>query len=172
MLQVTLSLICLWYIIIILAWIFYFLYNSFFPVLPWTTCDNLWNTVNCKGMQKCLDSCMWFTIYDNNFIKSSHFLYCLKHTNVHWQHSFAVLYVINTYIQRQIYSCRLMLFFHLSCRDFTVMARYGWNSIDKPNPDNDVICVVEERYYVSIWILGVSRSTYVGSLYIGWSCSI
>jgi len=49
-LQVALSLIVLWYLIMILAWVLYFLYNSFFLILPWATCDNPWNTASCIGM--------------------------------------------------------------------------------------------------------------------------
>ncbi|XP_060576124.1 sodium- and chloride-dependent glycine transporter 2-like [Ruditapes philippinarum] len=42
-----LSFTVLWYVICILAWVLYFLYSSFLPTLPWTTCNNSWNTVNC-----------------------------------------------------------------------------------------------------------------------------
>ncbi|ESP01958.1 hypothetical protein LOTGIDRAFT_111250 [Lottia gigantea] len=33
---------------IILAWAFYYLFQSFQAVLPWSTCDNDWNTDNCR----------------------------------------------------------------------------------------------------------------------------
>ncbi|XP_060579183.1 sodium- and chloride-dependent betaine transporter-like [Ruditapes philippinarum] len=46
-LQVMLSFTVLWYAICVLAWVLYFLYSSFLPTLPWTTCNNPWNTVNC-----------------------------------------------------------------------------------------------------------------------------
>ncbi|KAF1393780.1 hypothetical protein PFLUV_G00019600 [Perca fluviatilis] len=32
----------------IMAWALYYLLSSFRPTLPWTTCANSWNTVNCK----------------------------------------------------------------------------------------------------------------------------
>ncbi|XP_060602289.1 sodium- and chloride-dependent betaine transporter-like [Ruditapes philippinarum] len=46
-LQVILSFTVLWYAMCVLAWVLYFLYSSFLPTLPWTTCNNPWNTVNC-----------------------------------------------------------------------------------------------------------------------------
>ncbi|XP_052762303.1 sodium- and chloride-dependent betaine transporter-like [Mya arenaria] len=49
-LQVMLSLTVLWYVNMVLAWVCYFLYNSFFPVLPWTTCNNKWNTPHCTPL--------------------------------------------------------------------------------------------------------------------------
>lgn len=48
-LQVMLSLIVIWYSIFVLAWTFYFLYNSVFTTLPWTTCGNWWNTPDCQA---------------------------------------------------------------------------------------------------------------------------
>lgn len=35
------------YYVVILAWILYFLFASFISPLPWTTCNNEWNTPNC-----------------------------------------------------------------------------------------------------------------------------
>lgn len=35
------------YINVLLAWVLYFLYSSFTSVLPWSHCNNEWNTVNC-----------------------------------------------------------------------------------------------------------------------------
>ena len=35
------------YYIVILAWIMYYLYESFKSPLPYTTCDNSWNSANC-----------------------------------------------------------------------------------------------------------------------------
>ncbi|XP_067652397.1 sodium- and chloride-dependent glycine transporter 2-like [Haliotis asinina] len=32
---------------LIIAWSVYYFYRSFWPVLPWTTCDNWWNTQLC-----------------------------------------------------------------------------------------------------------------------------
>jgi solute carrier family 6 amino acid transporter-like protein 5/7/9/14 len=38
--------VCIYYNVI-LAWTLYYLFVSFSKVLPWTTCSNVWNTVNC-----------------------------------------------------------------------------------------------------------------------------
>jgi solute carrier family 6 (neurotransmitter transporter, GABA) member 1 len=35
------------YYIIVLAWGLYYLFHSFSFELPWSTCDNWWNTENC-----------------------------------------------------------------------------------------------------------------------------
>ncbi|XP_062570938.1 sodium- and chloride-dependent glycine transporter 1-like [Saccostrea cucullata] len=40
------GIVCVYYNIII-TWTIYFLYHSFKAVLPWSTCDNKWNTENC-----------------------------------------------------------------------------------------------------------------------------
>lgn len=38
---------CNTYYIMILAWAFFYLIMSFTSLLPWSTCNNSWNTVNC-----------------------------------------------------------------------------------------------------------------------------
>nr|XP_046234742.1 sodium- and chloride-dependent betaine transporter-like [Scatophagus argus]XP_046234743.1 sodium- and chloride-dependent betaine transporter-like [Scatophagus argus] len=37
------------YYIVVLAWGLFYLYNSFKSPLPWSTCDNEWNTVSCHS---------------------------------------------------------------------------------------------------------------------------
>ena len=34
---------------VIVAWILYYLGHSFTKILPWSNCDNSWNTANCAG---------------------------------------------------------------------------------------------------------------------------
>lgn len=41
------SVIYSFYYNIITTWILYYLVNSFFYPLPWSTCGNSWNTKNC-----------------------------------------------------------------------------------------------------------------------------
>lgn len=38
---------CNTYYIMVLAWGFYYLIKSFNATLPWSTCDNVWNTPSC-----------------------------------------------------------------------------------------------------------------------------
>ncbi|GBM41780.1 Sodium-dependent dopamine transporter, partial [Araneus ventricosus] len=40
---------------VIIAWSLYFFVASFNSVLPWTTCDNPWNTPNCRPMASLVD---------------------------------------------------------------------------------------------------------------------
>ncbi|XP_071082810.1 sodium- and chloride-dependent creatine transporter 1-like [Haliotis cracherodii] len=44
------SFICSFYFNLIIAWCLYYLVMSFYPVLPWTTCSNWWNTPACTTL--------------------------------------------------------------------------------------------------------------------------
>ena len=35
------------YFHIVIAWSLFYLYSSFFPVLPWASCNGTWNTPLC-----------------------------------------------------------------------------------------------------------------------------
>ncbi|XP_071134419.1 sodium- and chloride-dependent GABA transporter 1-like isoform X2 [Mytilus edulis] len=45
------------YYIVILAWAVYYLFRSFTSILPWSTCDNEWNTASCIAKYQKLANC-------------------------------------------------------------------------------------------------------------------
>ncbi|XP_033764043.1 sodium- and chloride-dependent glycine transporter 1-like [Pecten maximus] len=45
--MVTISFIITWYYGLVVAWVLCYLFYSFFPTLPWASCDNSWNSENC-----------------------------------------------------------------------------------------------------------------------------
>lgn len=46
-LMVTVSAMMSWYYITVLAWVLYYLVNSFYHPLPWSDCSESWNTAHC-----------------------------------------------------------------------------------------------------------------------------
>lgn len=48
--MVILTVIISVYFNVTMAWILYYLYNSFTSVLPWSTCNNHWNTKQCYAL--------------------------------------------------------------------------------------------------------------------------
>ncbi|XP_016295598.1 sodium- and chloride-dependent creatine transporter 1 [Sinocyclocheilus anshuiensis] len=57
---------CNTYYIMVLAWGFYYLIKSFNSTLPWSTCDNPWNTENCIEIFR-HDDCQNGTIGNSTF---------------------------------------------------------------------------------------------------------
>ena len=60
---------CNTYYIMVLAWGFYYLIKSFNSTLPWSTCDNEWNTANCIEIfhhQDCSNDSLANTTIVNN----------------------------------------------------------------------------------------------------------
>ncbi|GIZ04359.1 sodium-dependent dopamine transporter [Caerostris extrusa] len=50
---------------VIIAWSLYFFIASFSRILPWTTCDNAWNTPNCRTLAS-LNDLLNGTMADNS----------------------------------------------------------------------------------------------------------
>ena len=48
------AIVCIYYNMII-AWTLHYFFNSFMAVLPWSTCNNEWNTVHCLDAQRRAD---------------------------------------------------------------------------------------------------------------------
>ncbi|CAC5375929.1 Sodium- and chloride-dependent neutral and basic amino acid transporter B(0+),Sodium- and chloride-dependent taurine transporter,Sodium-dependent noradrenaline transporter,Sodium-dependent proline transporter,Sodium-and chloride-dependent glycine transporter 1,Creatine transporter,Sodium- and chloride-dependent GABA transporter 3,Sodium- and chloride-dependent betaine transporter,Sodium- and chloride-dependent GABA transporter 2,Sodium-dependent dopamine transporter,Sodium- and chloride-dependent GABA tran len=60
------NVVCSIYYNIILAWTIYYLGHSFIGPLPWTTCDNTWNSPQCVTERGVLDQGRNFTTQNNN----------------------------------------------------------------------------------------------------------
>ncbi|XP_012988176.2 sodium- and chloride-dependent creatine transporter 1 [Esox lucius] len=59
---------CNTYYIMVLAWAFYYFIKSFNSTLPWSTCDNTWNTPSCIEIfhhEDCLNGTIGNTTYGN-----------------------------------------------------------------------------------------------------------
>ncbi|XP_046360459.2 sodium- and chloride-dependent glycine transporter 2-like [Haliotis rufescens] len=66
------------YYSMVFAWVLYYLYSSFSTVLPWTTCDNSWNTLQCvvhkdagTNVTALLDTNLTYTETVNDTFRSS-----------------------------------------------------------------------------------------------------
>ncbi|XP_048776098.2 sodium-dependent proline transporter-like [Ostrea edulis] len=51
-LMMTISFVVAWYYNTVIAWVIYYFVHSFYPKIPWATCDNWWNTDQCIVSQK------------------------------------------------------------------------------------------------------------------------
>ncbi|XP_048765155.1 sodium- and chloride-dependent glycine transporter 1-like [Ostrea edulis] len=51
-LMMTISFVVAWYYNTVMAWVIYYFVHSFYPKIPWATCDNWWNTDQCIVSQK------------------------------------------------------------------------------------------------------------------------
>ncbi|KAF4072554.1 hypothetical protein AMELA_G00264340 [Ameiurus melas] len=61
---------CNTYYIMVLAWAFYYLINSFTSILPWSTCTNDWNTASCIETFR-HDACKNGTISNYTFMNKT-----------------------------------------------------------------------------------------------------
>ena len=50
--MISLTVIITIYFNVTMAWVLYFLYHSLTSVLPWSTCNNDWNTEQCSTFTK------------------------------------------------------------------------------------------------------------------------
>jgi hypothetical protein len=45
--MMTISFVVAWYYNVVMAWVIYYFVHSFYPKIPWASCDNWWNTDQC-----------------------------------------------------------------------------------------------------------------------------
>ncbi|VDI36215.1 solute carrier family 6 (neurotransmitter transporter, GABA) member 1 [Mytilus galloprovincialis] len=64
------------YYIVILAWAVYYLFRSFTSILPWSTCDNEWNTASCIAKYQKLANCTNGTTWTVGMNMSSNMSEC------------------------------------------------------------------------------------------------
>ncbi|XP_076070542.1 sodium- and chloride-dependent GABA transporter 1-like isoform X1 [Mytilus galloprovincialis] len=64
------------YYIVILAWAVYYLFRSFTSILPWSTCDNEWNTASCIAKYQKLAYCTNGTTWTVGMNMSSNMSEC------------------------------------------------------------------------------------------------
>ncbi|XP_020913372.1 sodium- and chloride-dependent taurine transporter isoform X1 [Exaiptasia diaphana] len=73
------------YYIIILAWTFFYLFHSFTTTLPWSHCNNDWNTASCFIGEKIVAYNVSINGTLNYTTKYLHFLHTTTPTNEFWE---------------------------------------------------------------------------------------
>ncbi|KAJ8249836.1 hypothetical protein COCON_G00230520 [Conger conger] len=73
------------YFITVLSWGFYYLFNSFRNPLPWTTCDNIWNTGLCKNMS-IGDNSFLYNFTEDNYYENERDLHFESPEREFWEH--------------------------------------------------------------------------------------
>lgn len=74
--MVAISFDILWYYVSIMGWIQYYFVNSFASQLPWSTCENWWNTQHCSCWSNIFYVMFLYTILDKASLITSLFI-CL-----------------------------------------------------------------------------------------------
>ena len=68
------SAIFIWYYGMVIGWVYFYLIQSFYPTLGWSTCNNSWNTPNCRGMNN------YFHHFVNVYVAITHNLLAVQIT--------------------------------------------------------------------------------------------